>query len=454
VPLLAALSALAALAGCAADSTLTAPSATARLERAGTAAWVVNTVTDHAPDGQCDARDCTLREALALAPAAATINFAASVKGTIALDAELGALVLTKAVSVRGPGMDVLAISGEDRVRVLRILPGVGPVTVRGLTLTRGRGGADVWGGFGGAVLNQGVLQLEGVRVSASSAENGGGIGNYLERDEPHQLTLVESVVSGNRARDWGGGIVHFNWRSASVTILRSTIAGNTSGDAGGGLHAFGGSVVEIAQSTISGNTAWNGGGVFVESGWVTLTSTTVTANRGANSAGGITTTSAYSPSAGASVRNSIVAGNVVGPPGTTTAGDALYCSGSGGPWEFRSDGYNVLGAITNRCAENGVGAPPFAAAPTDRTVAAGQVFSTVLSATLAANGGPTPTHALLAGGPAIDAGACLLESMDQRRLSRPVDVVGIPNASFGGCDIGSFEWRPESTGGRGGGKP
>jgi hypothetical protein len=50
----------------------------------------------------------------------------------------------------------------------------------------------------------------------------------------------------------------------------------------------------------------------------------------------------------------------------------------------------------------------------------------------LALNGGPTRTHSLLAGSPAIDVGATSdCEATDQRGVSRPQGA---------GCDIGSYE--------------
>jgi Bacterial Ig-like domain len=60
-------------------------------------------------------------------------------------------------------------------------------------------------------------------------------------------------------------------------------------------------------------------------------------------------------------------------------------------------------------------------------------------------NGGPTLTHALLEGSPAIDKGNSFGESTDQRGLPRPSDFVGITNAADG-SDIGAFELQAPST--------
>src|SRR5262249_20347535 len=55
----------------------------------------------------------------------------------------------------------------------------------------------------------------------------------------------------------------------------------------------------------------------------------------------------------------------------------------------------------------------------------------------LADNGGPTRTHALMAGSPAIDAGAGC-PATDQRGMPRPRDRTGDGTAL---CDIGAFEF-------------
>jgi len=63
-------------------------------------------------------------------------------------------------------------------------------------------------------------------------------------------------------------------------------------------------------------------------------------------------------------------------------------------------------------------------------------------------NGGPTFTHALVAGSPALDKGASFGAITDQRGLPRPFDDPAIPNAAAGGdgADIGAFEVQPAIT--------
>jgi hypothetical protein len=70
------------------------------------------------------------------------------------------------------------------------------------------------------------------------------------------------------------------------------------------------------------------------------------------------------------------------------------------------------------------------------------QPLSETLTAELANNNGPTPTRALVAGSPAIDAvndGTCPPPAKDQRGVTRPQDG---NNDAVAICDIGSSERR------------
>ena len=60
-------------------------------------------------------------------------------------------------------------------------------------------------------------------------------------------------------------------------------------------------------------------------------------------------------------------------------------------------------------------------------------------------NGGPTPTHALIERGHAVDAGYCPGDSRDQRGFPRLYDDPQRPNVGDA-CDIGAYEWQPIKT--------
>jgi hypothetical protein len=80
----------------------------------------------------------------------------------------------------------------------------------------------------------------------------------------------------------------------------------------------------------------------------------------------------------------------------------------------------------------------------------AGVQLSDILNPTRANNGGPTQTHALISGSPAIDAGGPVCTNADgnplltdQRGEARPVDGDGDGQAA---CDIGAFEVQGEQA--------
>src|SRR6185295_15919213 len=61
-------------------------------------------------------------------------------------------------------------------------------------------------------------------------------------------------------------------------------------------------------------------------------------------------------------------------------------------------------------------------------------------------NGGPTDTHALLPGSPALDAGISGGPNTDQRGFPRPFDIPSLPNAADG-SDIGAYEFNSTDGG-------
>ncbi len=202
--------------------------------------------------------------------------------------------------------------------------------------------------------------------------------------------TLTDVIVTGNFAEGFGGGIA--NEAFDNLTLINSTISLNEATGGGGGIYIDG--TATLTNSNVSGNTAGSGGGVFND-GTAELTSSTVSGNT-AGSGGGIRNDS----DATATLKNAIVA--------NSSPDD---CSGG-----TTSAGYNLDSDGTCGLA------------------AAGDISSSdPLLGPLADNGGPTQTHALLAGSPAIDTASddCPPPITDQRGVTRPQGPA---------CDIGAYE--------------
>jgi hypothetical protein len=154
-------------------------------------------------------------------------------------------------------------------------------------------------------------------------------------------------------------------------------------------------------------------GGGLSNFGTLTLTNVTVTDNRAANGSGGL-----YISAGLPVLHNTLIAGNFRGATGTTPD-DVFGSLNPGGDYNLIGDGTGMTG-LSNGVNGNQVGS---ASAPIDP-----------LLDSLGDNGGPTLTHALLPGSPAIDAGNnAYATDWDQRGP-------GYPRTVNGTIDIGAFE--------------
>jgi len=482
LPPLALLLALLGLAACGEDGqSPTAPTAPA--ERGGpvfshvAGHVVVNSLADPG-NGICDATQCTLREAIKAA-GSARISFKPGLTGTITLARPGlggGTLVIDKSLTITGPsvGITIQRRSTDPAFRIVRIAAGD---TVRLTNLTLRNGKTDGTGGgiinfgrlaltsslvagnsasfLGGGIDNHGLLALSSSRVANNS---GGGISNE------GNLTIGKSLITGNRGtgirnqgrftlahslvadnsrggisndglyfRDisgvitnstiarnsidgHGGGIA--NALGATLTIMKSTIAGNTASQDGGGIYnrqgvRDGRGQITIRNSTVSANSAGRGGGIYSVGDGATFISTLVTianstiARNSAASGGGIYQD--YETSL--ELTNSLIGQN------SAATGPDLF--GTGDTFaRFNLIGDGSASGVSDGADGNHVGT---ASAPIDPRLAP-----------LASYGGPTKTHRLLLGSPAIDAASSTdCPATDQRGVGRPQGAA---------CDIGSFE--------------
>ncbi len=255
------------------------------------------------------------------------------------------------------------------------------------------------------------TVTLSGMTISGGLAANSGG--GIQSSSVGVNTTLIGCHITNNYALSAGGGIR----TDSPITIINSTISNNGTDGGGGGIANF--ANLTITNSTITGNTAGTGGGIYNFTGIVTITSSTITDNQAssASSASGI------DRSGGSlTVRNTIIAGN----RNNSTIAE-VHGHSTSSHNQYVSQGYNLIGNVGDVTDFNQTG---------DQT----GVTNPMLAA-LANNGGPTPTHALLAGSPAIDKGNSFGLASDQRGLLRPVDDASIAPATGGdNSDIGAFE--------------
>ncbi len=220
---------------------------------------------------------------------------------------------------------------------------------------------------------------ITGCTISGnSSIRNGGGI------DNGGALTLTDCTISGDSAGGidgyYGGGI--FN--TGTVTVTGTTISSNLAA-AGGGIWNQG--ALTLFNSTISGNsTEANGGGIFSE-GPFTAVNTTIAYNDGGfnyfGGAGDGAGVYVYVDGATTILYNTIIAAN--------TADDGP--DDIGGAGVSSASAYNLVGVDETGSFTSG----------SNGNILVGLTNSGL--GTLASNGGPTQTIALLPGSPAIGAG-------------------------------------------------
>ena len=266
-------------------------------------------------------------------------------------------------------------------------------------------GGAIFIDGYGGGAMLA-VLNSTITGNTAGTTDHGGsGAGIESSADV---LTIINSTVSNNTAwigNDFFGGYGGGIDSGGTIEISNTTISGNQAGIAGGGLSLSG--TATITNSTISGNTAGLfgpvgptgiGGGIS-DFGTLTIINSTISGNnahgstfKGGGEGGGI-----YNGGS-ADIGNSTLNGNQADVHGGSIYGGTFDIGNSilngGNPENIygatvTSHGYNV-------CSDDGGG---FLNGPGD------QINSNPLLGPLQNNGGPTFTHALLMGSPAIDAG-------------------------------------------------
>jgi hypothetical protein len=366
----------------------------------------------------------SLRAAYANAVDNEVIDLTQLVCSTITLGSALTDPVSAANVTLSGPGKDLLTIDGTGQYRVL-VHRGNGGLHVDNLTIVNGH----YSGALGGCIYSAGGVEATGTVVSSCVLDTTGPFAYGGAIYAKGVVSLFDSTISDSSAKatynltSLGGGI-----NSEGIVMARSTISGNSAAK-GGGILSRG--LVYIQDSTLSGNHAYYYGGALLvpsRTSSHTIRNSTISGNRGDSDGGAIyaasmniynstitdnTTTSRYSSGAGLFLGASILQSSIVA---RNTSHDGLI--------EDDVFAYEVITGSDNLImASAGPGSVP-ASITIDPELGP-----------LQDNGGPTWTHALLPGSPAIGRGNNVLSlSSDQR---------GVPFGRVDGAraDIGAFEF-------------
>jgi hypothetical protein len=266
----------------------------------------------------------TLRAALVSASPGDTIQFAPQLSGqTITLNT--GELVVTKSLSIQGPGANRLTISGNHASRVFDI-QSLATVTLSGLTIANGNvtgdgsnptdlGGGGILDEAGASLILDHCTLAGNVANAASDTVDvfGGGLLNE------GSATVIACTFTDNQALGGGGGSFFGasvgggidNFGGATLTVVNSAFVNNDALGAGAGNYGIGGAIESnagflagpptpstavITGSVFTGNQAGGGGGILGNGGAIdnegpgslmTVSSSTVRNNTSKDGPGG-----------------------------------------------------------------------------------------------------------------------------------------------------------------------
>lgn len=218
----------------------------------------VTTTDDPAPGGACGLRDA-ITAANTDAPAGSCP--AGSGADVVDLRGLAGVLhvgggappaelpFLTGELTIRGPGADRLAVSGDGQVRVFLAQGFDNGVVLEGLTIRDGSSGASAYeAGLGGCVYALGTLAIRDARLTGCAAS---ALYVAMNLTRLARVLVDENPGTGIRV----GGVAG----AGAVVIENSTVAGND----------FGG--LELVNADGPGPSAWVYHSTFVENGGVNL---------------------------------------------------------------------------------------------------------------------------------------------------------------------------------------
>lgn len=340
----------------------------------------------------------SLRQALLDSNPADLISFASPFFDTprnIELQTQLP--TIDKTLAIAGPGADKLTVRRADdagEMAIFRIF-GAGGVSISGLRINNALRSSSI----GGGVFSDSPLALSGVHVVGNRASNGAGLGLANSG-----ATVVNSTISANQASSSSprsAGAIYFQGAPGGrIRLIGTTVSGNRSNGGAGGI-------LNLANNELN------------DTGQVELISSTVVNNAGSAGGGIVSATVGIATASRVTLRNSLVARNFP---------NNFLADAQSGSAVIDSLGFNLsddYSGISSNQASDVSGDPRLGP--------------------LALYAGSVPTHTLLGGSPALDAGngSAGAPLTAARGEDRVFDDAAIGNAAGGnGADIGAVEMR------------
>jgi hypothetical protein len=376
-----------------------------------------------------------------------------------------GRIDVSRDILFQGPGSGLLTIDGDNNDRIFN-QNSVHQLAAYGMTLQRGY--SSSFGG--GCIYSQGPLLLNDTvitgckvfDVASSGLYKGGGVLVNSSLSAIHSAIVDNEIYSALGGAFGGGAFI-----SGDALLASSTISGNSVTNASGGITQAGGISVDgkllmmystISNNSVNGLPASPGGSAGARvSGGAVISNSTISGNVADGGSGGLSITgSAASPNV---ITNSTISGNRAGAVAgiyargpTTIANSTIafntetsFADGAGLRLAYsianiqssiiasntsvgttQNIGLGISGGATG--ASNLIGSSPSVSLPP------GTIGGNPMLLALSNNGGPTKTHALGPGSPAIGVGN------NSGSLTNDQRGPGFPRVVGVAPDIGAYE--------------
>ena len=214
-------------------------------------------------------------------------------------------------------------------------------------TMNGGEISGNTANGGGGVAIIGSTMVMNGGKISNNSTYQTSGQGSYgagvyvadyanasggdiLFKPKPASFEMNGGKITGNKALDYGGGVLTFPQESQKITIniKNGEISGNKVTEGSGGAVAafFDGTELNIKGGTLTGNSAYQfGGGVFLyQATNATISGGTISKNKALRSGGGVCLfANSVAKQTGGSIENNVanVGGGVFSGTYTMTGG-------------------------------------------------------------------------------------------------------------------------------------